>query len=305
MIMHMLHDPKLSAIDMNLLVVLEALLSERHVTRAATRVGLSQSATSHALTRLRELYRDPLLARSGSKMSLTPRAHALLPVVTRALGDLHATITGEPAFEPRTSQRVFRLCADDYTQAMLLPSLLAYLEQAAPGVDLVIVQSPNPKALVEEGQVDLTFLVGAHSPTGLQSQKLFEEGFVCMVRKQHPSVKRSLTLSQYLALRHVVVAPAGGPGSVVDTELEKRGKQRRVALRVGSFLVAPLIASKSDLISTGPERLARRLATIHPLRVLPPPLPLPPFTFWLTWHARLENDPAHVWFRSVVARVLQ
>src|SRR5690242_4544639 len=106
--MRMVHEPKLSAIDMNLLVVLEALLSERHVTRAAARVGLSQSATSHALTRLRDLYGDPLLARSGSKMSLTPRAHALLPVVTRALADLHATITGEPAFDPRSSQRVFR-----------------------------------------------------------------------------------------------------------------------------------------------------------------------------------------------------
>jgi DNA-binding transcriptional LysR family regulator len=302
--MHMAHDDRLSSIDLNLLVVLEALLRERHVTRAAQRVSLSQSAASHALTRLRELYGDALLVRSGSKMALTPRAHALLPVVTRALAELQATISGEPAFEPSSAERVFRLGGDDYTQALLLPPLLSYLQQEAPGIDLSIVHAPNLRELVDEGQVDLALLVGA-VPSTLQSRKLFMEGFVCMVRKRHPQVSSKLTLSTYLTLRHLVVAPAGGPGSVVDSELEKRGKHRRVALRVGSFLVAPVLVSKSDLISTGPERLARRLATVYPVKLLPPPIPLPQFTFSLAWHARLDTDPAHVWFREAVARVLQ
>jgi LysR family transcriptional regulator, transcriptional activator of nodD3 and syrA len=302
--MHMLHDRKLSSIDLNLLVVLEALLSERHVTRAAARVGLSQSATSHALTRLRELYADPLLVRSGSKLELTPRAHALMPVLTRSLAELQATITREPAFDPRVSERVFRLGADDYTQAMLVPLLLAHLEEHAPGINLSIVHVPNLLQQVDEGQVDLVTVVGANIPSPLQSQKLFTEGFVCMVRKKHPSVSSKLTLPQYLGLRHLVVAPSGGPGSVVDDELAKRGKQRRVALRVSSFLVAPVLVSKSDLINTGPERLARRFATVYPLRLLPPPLPLPHFTFSIAWHPRLASDPAHVWFRQVVARIL-
>jgi DNA-binding transcriptional LysR family regulator len=303
--MHAMHDMKLSSIDMNLLVVLEALLVERHVTRAATRVGLSQSATSHALSRLRELYRDPLLVRSGSKFSLTPRALALLPAVTRNLSELHATITGEPAFEPRTAQRVFRLAAVDYAQALLLPQLLAFLEQEAPGIDLSIVHGPDHLEQLDEGQADLALTIGTTVPKPLHSQVLFEDGFVCMVRNKHPTVKHKLSLAEYLRLRHIVVAPSGAPGSVVDSELEKRGKQRRVALRVPSFLVAPLVVSKSDFINTGPERLARRLATIHPVRLLPAPLPLPPFTYSLVWHARLDTDPAHVWLRHAVARLLK
>ena len=305
MIMYMMHDAKLSAVDLNLLVVLEALLHERHVTRAAARVGLSQSATSHALTRLRALYADPLLVRSGSTLALTPRAHALLPVITRALAELHGTIGGEPAFEPRASERVFRLGADDYTQATLLPPLLAHLEREAPGVNLSFVHAPNLLELVGEGGVDLALLVGKSVSSPLQSQALFTEGFMCMLRKRHPSLKAKLTLSGYLALRHIVVAPSGAPGSLVDSELEKRGKQRRVALRVSSFLVAPVLVSKSNLISTGPERLARRFATIFPIELLPPPLPLPRFTVQMVWHARLENDAAHVWFRKVLADILQ
>jgi DNA-binding transcriptional LysR family regulator len=266
---------------------------------------LRQSATSHALTRLRELYGDPLLVRSGSKLELTPRALALLPVITRALADLQSTITREPAFDPRSSEREFRLGADDYTQAMLVPLLLAYLEQHAPSINLSIVHAPNLLQLVDEGQVDLATTVGKVVPSPLKSQELFTEGFVCMVRKRHPAVSGKLTLSQYLSLRHLVVAPSGAPGSIVDTELEKRGKQRRVALRVSSFLVAPVLVSKTDLISTGPERLARRFATVYPLRLLPPPLPLPHFRFSIAWHPRLESDPAHLWFRDVVARILR
>lgn len=302
--MHMVHDEKLSAIDLNLLVVLEALLHERHVTRAAARVGLSQSATSHALARLRELYGDPLLVRSGGKLALTPRAHALLPVVTRALADLHATITREPAFDARASERAFRFGADDYTQAVLMPPLIEYFEREAPGINLSIVHTPNPAELVNDGQIDLATVVGTSVPSPLRRRQLFTEGFACMVRKGHPSVKSKLTLSQYLALRHLVVAPSGAPGSIVDTELEKRGKQRRVALRVSSFLVAPVLVSKSDLITTAPTRLAQSFASVFPLRVLPAPIPLPRYVFSIAWHPRLDNDPAHTWFRDVVARVL-
>ena len=306
--MYMVHDSKvtkLSSIDLNLLVVLEALLHERHVTRAAARVGLSQSATSHALTRLRELYGDPLLVRSGSKLELTPRAHALLPVIARGLAELHGTITGEQAFAPRASERTFRLGADDYSQAMLVPPLLSHLEREAPGVNLSFVHGPNLLNQLGEGQLDLALVVGESVRSPLSCQPLFNEGFACMVRKQHPNVKSKLSLSEYLGLRHIVVAPSGAPGSVVDSELEKRGKQRRVALRVSSFLVAPVLVSKSDLISTGPERLARRFATIYPIKLLPPPLPLPRFTLSMAWHARLENDPAHTWLRKAVAQILQ
>lgn len=295
-----MHDVKLSSIDMNLLVVLEALLGERHVTRAAARVGLSQSATSHALSRLRELYCDPLLVRSGGRFTLTPRALALLPAVARSLSELRSTIAGEPVFAARSAQRVFTLGTVDYGQSVLLPRLLPLLEREAPGIDLAIVNAPNPSELLDEGKIDLALMPGDSIPKHLRSRELFKESFVCMVRKRHPSVGAKLTLAQYLELRHVVVAPAGDPGSVVDSELARRGKQRRVALRVPGFLIVPVIISKSNFINTGPQKLATRLATIHAIRLLPPPLPIPQFTFALAWHPRLDNDPAHIWLRDAV-----
>ena len=300
-----MHELKLSSVDMNLLVVLEALLAERQVTRAAVRVGLSQSATSHALARLRELYADPLLVRSGNSMNLTPRATALLPAITRSLSELRATLTGEPAFDPRTARRTFTLGTVDYGQLVLLPPLLAQLEREAPAVDIGIVHGPNLIELLNAGDIDLALVVGGALPTPLRSQALLSDGFVCIVRKRHPITRGQLTLAKYLALRHVVVAPSGGPGSLVDTELAKRGKERRVALRVPDFLVAPWVVSESDFIHTGPERLARRLAKVHPIHVLAPPLPLPRFTLSQAWHARLDADPAHAWLRDTVAQVVR
>jgi DNA-binding transcriptional LysR family regulator len=303
--MHTMHDYKLSAIDLNLLVVLEALLSERHVTRAAARVGLSQSATSHALRRLRELYGDALLVRARGQLTLTPRASAMLPAITRNLSELQATITGDPPFDPRTAQRAFTLGTVDYGLAVLLPSLLALLQREAPGIDLSIANAPNLHDQVSEGQIDLALVMSGTVLKTLQSRELFTDGFACMVRKRHPRVKDNITLSDYLELRHIVVAPTASPGSLVDTELAKRGKQRRVALRVPSFLAVPLLVAESDFINTGPERLARRLAQVHPVRLLPPPIPLPRFGISLTWHARLDSDPAHVWLRNAIARVAQ
>jgi len=226
----------------------------------------------------------------------------LLPAISRNLSELRATITGEPTFDPRTAQRVFRLGAVDYAQAAVQPRLLPYLEQHAPGIDLAIVNAPNWVELLNDGQIDLAFVVAPKIPSPLLSRELFSDGFVCMVRNKHPTVGSKLTMSQYLALRHLVVAPSGAPGSVVDTELEKRGKRRRVALRVPSFLIAPLIVGKTDLISTLPERLAKRLTSIHPVRLLPPPLPLPQYTLSIAWHTRMATDPAHEWIRDAVAK---
>jgi DNA-binding transcriptional LysR family regulator len=302
--MHMVHGTSLAAVDLNLLVVLRALLSERHVTRAASRVGLSQSATSHALSRLRELYDDPLLVRSGRSLELTPRAQRLLPTLERGLSDLKAAIDGEPEFEPATARRTFTLGMADYNQAVMLGPLLRTLEHEAPHVDLELVNLPNLEELVDTGHLDLGLtLSGRPAPTQLSSQTLFEDDFVCMVRQGHPKVGKKLSLEQYLSLRHVVVAPSGTSGSLVDTELERRGFKRRVALRISNFLVAPVVVHDTDFVSTMPQRLARTLAAPYGLRLLPAPIELPKFGLSLIWHPRLEHDPAQRWLRELVTRV--
>lgn len=302
--MHLVHSSALSAIDLNLLVVLRALLTERHVTRAAKRVGLSQSATSHALSRLRELYDDPLLVRSGRVLELTPRARTLLPALERGLSDLKATLDGEAEFAPQRARRAFTLGMADYAQAVMLGPLLRELERQAPGVDLTALTFPNLTELALAGNIDLALDVSGRAPSALlQSQRLFDDGFVCMVRKAHPQVQKRLSMERYLSLRHVVVAPTGASGSIVDTELEKRGLERRIALRVSNFLAAPLVVSQSDFVSTMPRRLAVQVARHYSLRILPPPLPLPTFGFSLVWHPRFERDAAHAWLRALIVSV--
>ena len=304
-IMHMLHGPSLEAIDLNLLVVLRALLTERHVTRAAARVGLSQSATSHALGRLRELYGDPLLVRSGRTLELTPRAQRLLPALERGLSDLKVAIDGEPEFEPATARGTFTLGMADYIQAVVLGPLLRALESEAPNVDLAMLNLPNLEAQADAGAIDLGFsLSGRPMPMSLSSQELFDDGFLCLVRQGHPKVGKKLSLEQYLSLRHVVIAPSGTSGSLVDTELERRGFARRVALRISNFLVAPVVVRDTDFISTMPKRLALQLASPYGLRLLPAPIELPKFGMSLIWHPRLDHEPAQRWLRELVARTI-
>jgi len=298
-----MHERTLSSIDLNLLVLLRALLRERHVTRAARQVGLSQSAASHALSRLRELCDDPLLVRHGRTLELTPRAAQLLPGLERGLAELHGVVTREPAFDPKRARRLFSLGMADYAQALILPSLLRRLQLAAPAIDLNIVTFPELSESLQSGSLDLAISLKSSVLPGLSTRALFDDGFVCMVRKGHPDVRGKLTLERYLSLRHVLVAPSGTAGSFVDTELERRGLVRRVALRVSSFLVAPVVVAETDFISTAPERLARRMSKRFALQVLPPPFQLPRFELSLAWHPRFDEDPAHQWLRGFVSLV--
>lgn len=303
MIMHGMHDSALNGVDLNLLLVLRTLLAEGHVTRAAARLGLSQSATSHALTRLRALYGDPLLVRSGKRLALTPRATELLPELERGLAALQSTLSGVPSFDPSAARRRFSLAMADYSQALLLGPLLARLQEQAPGVDLNVLAAPNIAELIAAGQVDLGVVVPRPASGSLRTRRISRDRFVCIVRKGHPGVRKALDLERYLQLRHVLVAPNGAPGSVVDAELARRKLERRVALQVSSFLVAPVVVSESDFVNTGPERLARRWAQLYPIDVHPPPFRLPPFEVYLLWHPRFERDAAHAWLRDLVATV--
>jgi DNA-binding transcriptional LysR family regulator len=303
MMMHMAHDVKLAAVDLNLLVALKALLSERHVTRAARHLGLSQSATSHALSRLRDLYGDPLLVRSGRALELTPRAVALLPQLERGLGELQASLSGQEGFEPRRARLPFRVGAADFPQALLSGPLLSLLRAEAPGVALQLTSYPDLREQLEAGAIDVAITVKTRALKMFVEQPLFSDGFVCLLRKGHPALRQGrFNLQRYLALEHLLVAPGGTAGNFVDTELSRRGLTRRVALQISSFLVAPQLVAESDMITTGPELLLRQVSATLPVVLLKAPLPLPRFELVLVWHTRRDHDPAHVWMRDVVAR---
>jgi len=294
----------LAGINLNLVVALDALLTAANVTRAAERVGVTQSAMSHSLRQLRELLGDALLIRGRGGMVRTPRAEQLAAPLHRGLLELRRALSNEPVFEPRTTTRRFTLATGDYLAAALLPELLALLGREAPHVDLVIrhLIPDQVTSLMESGEVDLCVAAFPDSSLSLRQQKLFTEDFVCVVRQDHPAVRKGLDLETYLRLPHVLISPRGEGAGVVDTALAKLGRSRRIALRLPYFLTAPLSVVNSDHVLTAPRRLVETLTGAWPLQILPLPIALRSFDVLQIWHERFDGDPAHRWLRGVMAR---
>jgi DNA-binding transcriptional LysR family regulator len=305
-----MHARHLNGIDLNLLVALDAMLGEGSVTKAARRLGVTQSAMSHALGRLRALLDDPLFVRTPRAMLPTPRARALTQPLRRVLDDVRAVISSGPTFDPATATRAFSIGTADYGALVILPALMARVSREAPGVEIVMRPSPGSgrdgdeieKALADE-TIDLVLSPYPESRASMVRRKLFEERFVCLLRRRHPALKKGLDLDAFVAASHVQIAPRGTRGGVVDDLLEKRGLRRRVALRTTDFLVAPLVVASSDLILTAPERLARVFAESHGLAVVDPPMSVPGFTMYELSHAVRRHDAAHAWLRKTIAEV--
>ncbi len=293
----------LERLNLHHLRALDALLAERSVTRAAGRLGVTQSAVSHALRGLRETLDDALLVRGPGGMVPTPRAEALAAPLRRALGDLEAALDESPVFAPATSRRTFTLGMGDGFTLTILPPLLAHLRISAPGVDLNVVPVPGGRtaSVLTHSDLDLTFGVMVPEGDGLRTRALFDDDFACLIRRDHPEVGEQMDLDTYCRLPHALMSPSGSGPGIVDRVLAESGRSRRVALRIRYFLAAPLVVAHSDLVLTGPRRQLVRLAEHAPLRVLDPPIALPTFTRRIFWHARLQRDPGHRWLREVVA----
>lgn len=297
----MMHGMHLSAIDLNLLPLLHAVLETRSVKAGAQRVGLSPSATSHALGRLRELLDDPLLVRAGRQLQLTPRAERLRPRVQRLVDELGSVLRSEEALAPARLQRPFTLGGGDLVELVLLAPLGRRLAAAAPGVDLYGARiEADVTAQVREGRCDVVVGVFDDPPDDVRTVTLLHDRFVCLVRADHPVLAGRLTVRRYAALDHLLVAPRGVPRGVVDRLLEEQGLRRRVARTVSSFVVAPHVVAGSNLVLTVSELIARRFAAPLGLAVRPPPLPLPGYAIRMAWHRRFDDDPAHAWLRQQV-----
>lgn len=300
-------------IDLNLLPALLVLLEERHVTRAAARLGRTQSATSHTLRRLREVFSDELLVRSGNEMLLTPLAEALLPELRRSLGDLELQVRPRQAFDPRELDHLFHIAATDMVELVILQKLLPRLCQLAPGVRLHTTYAEHrPGESIEQrlrsGAFDLAWTVLSEDVAGLVAQRLYTERFVCVVGQGSPwfDETRKMTLEDYARARHVLISPRGGQGGFVDRALAGRGLRRQVVWMTTSFLSAPLVTGGSDLLLTLPSRVAEGLAeTGASLKIVAPPLELPTFPVVLAYHERFRNDPVHRWFRELVVELFE
>ncbi len=293
-------------VDLNLLVALDALLAQRSVSRAASRLNLSQPAVSALLGRLRQLFDDPLLLRSARGMLPTPRALELLGPVRRLLEDVESLVQPRAVFDPTTALHTFTLAASDYVEFALLPMLVDYLEHKAPGVRLAVrpLDLQTVAKQMEEGEVDLC-ITGLHNaPPGLRARPLYPERIVSVVRREHPGVGEELSLDQFCSLEHILVSVRGsGFSARIDEALTAIGRKRRARLAVPHFLLVPEIIARSDLISSLPERLARRYA--DKLRIFETPFKLQPFTVGEIWHERSQRDPAQQWLRSIVLELVK
>lgn len=311
----------LAGVDLNLFVAFDALARECNVTKAAARVGLTQSAMSHALRRLRDLFDDPLLVRGRGGMVLTPRAEALAVPLRSGLVTVHRALSEAPGFDPATARRSFRMISPDLFDVLMLPPMLERMSADAPAVDLTVmaIKTSGIAESLQTGELDVAVLPRFHEPgsvpddapaSGLVRRTLFRDRFVILVRADHPVLRtkngrrrKTLSLPAYLKLSHAMVSTGGTGSGPVDRALERQGAQRRVGLRLPSFAAALAIVARSDLALTAPTGLARVAPPDPGVAILPPPLPLPEHSIDLVWHERFSNDPGHVWLRELMAEV--
>lgn len=293
----------LKSLDLNLLKTFDALLDERSVTRAAERLSLTQPAVSSMLTRLRESFDDPLFVRARYGIVPTERALALAKPVKRVMAEIDALLQPE-AFVPAECEMTFTLAATDYALSVIIVPFFSLLRQRAPGIHLSVqrAEASNIQERLERGEVDLALLTPETTPPDLHIRHLYDERYVCTLRKGHPALdKGTISLGTFCHYDHALVSLSGENfAGVTDTALRALGKKRNVVLSVNSFLVLPPVLQTTDLIAVVPERLVRDAAG---LEVMAPPLDIPGFTKVAAWHERSHLSPAHQWLRQQLAQV--
>ncbi|MCR9085679.1 MAG: LysR family transcriptional regulator [Rhodobacteraceae bacterium] len=287
--------------DLGLLVSLDALLSERGVTAAAKRLGISQPALSAQLARLRHLFGDELLVGNAHGMVLTPRAEELRAPLHALLGDLRTLVSTETSFDPAQSTQVFRIGGTDLAHAILMPALLNTVRAQAPGARLAALPlvAGEVARRMDRDELDFAVVTIASAPEGFPALKLLDEDFCVIWREGHPEIGAHLTLDSFCAQPQLLVSPDGGGfHGVTDDALKKMGRARRVVGSLPSFLLAPAAVRSSDCLAVIPSRLAQLDET--GLRSAPVPVETQGFTLYLSWHPRMKNAPAHRWMRELI-----
>jgi DNA-binding transcriptional LysR family regulator len=290
----------ISRIDLNLLVVLDAIYTEGGITRAAAKLHLTQPAISHSLGRLRELFRDELFVREGRAMVPTPLARNLIDPVRRALRGLEVTLNELERFDPASTQKRFTLAVRDVFESTVLPPLLERVTREAPSVDVAAVQIERRELESElaAGTLDAALDVLLPLSDQVRRRRISLDRHVVVARKGHPAVRRGLTLATYLKQHHVLVSSRrSGPG-LEDVELSRQGLSRRIRLRCQHYFAACRVVSETDLILTMPGTYAKVANRQFGNQILPLPLDMPPLDAYLYWHASVDTEPANRWLRE-------
>lgn len=300
-----IRNMNITELDLNLLRVFDAIVTEGSVTVAGERIGLSQPAMSNALSRLRQLFGDPLFVRTPRGMRPTPFAQQLARPVRDALRLIQTALQQHAGFEPGTSNNTFRFYMSDIGEMVFLPGLLERIKRDAPAVKIDVVRIPikDVHTALEAGELDLAvgFLPGL--TTGMRQQPLFREHYVCMLRADHPAIGAKMSARQFREAAHVLVSYAGTGHQVIEETFSEEGLTERIAVRVPHFLVVPMILARTDLIVTVPSRVAAVFVQLGNFKVLALPVGMPSFEVRLHWHERFHQDPANRWLREVMAEL--
>lgn len=301
-------DATADRIDIRLLRCFDALMADRSVSHAARRLNISQPSMSVALGKLRTILGDPLLVRGSGEMVPTSRALMLLETVRSVLDGVDTLGAGALTFDPRSARIQFTLTAPAYIGYALLPRLIRELERCAPNVR-VEVRAANRERATEwlaRGEIDFRLGWIRDPPPGLRFKTLYKERLVCLSRRNHPAIAGRLTCEHFCTLPHIrtMVDRLSESGQVIDDLVEEAcGKRLKVALVAQEALIVPYVVATSDHIAVLPERLARAFAGHLPIRIYTIPLPVPDQEIGLYWHERTHRNPAHAWFRGLLAKI--
>jgi LysR family transcriptional activator of mexEF-oprN operon len=296
----------LARIDLNLLVAFDALLTERSVTKAANRVGLGQSAMSHNLARLRQLFDDELLVRSPEGMRPTPKALALADRVRITLSGIQALVSREEEFEPAKAERTFSIGLPDSVEMLIGPKLLAIGCEEAPGVRFRLYSTDERQLLdeIDADNIDIGIGIGTF-PGGQVHHKrrlLATDSYLCMFNAAKVGFKPPISLKNYVRLPHVLTSLRKGERGVVDDALERIGQSRKVALITPRFIGVPFLVAGAPVLTTMHARLARIFAKELNLSLSRVPIDLPEVAISMLWHASYDSDPGHAWLRMAIVR---
>ena len=288
------------AFDLNLLIVFDAVMQERSVTRAGNRIGLSQPAMSHALNRLRYMLKDELFVRTPEGMVPTPRAEMLALPLRDALNEMQLAL--EPAtFDPASSDHRFAIAVNNYAAVVLAPPLVAAAAAAAPSVRLDLRPSGTLDIAERLDRGDLDLALGGPDSPGerFAAAPLFEDQFVAVMRRGHPAGRRQLSAEVFAALPHLEISSNREDTGFIDRWLAEHGFKRRIALSA-PYLSTAAILAQSDLVALLSRRVARDLVRSHPLQIREAPYASPSVRIGMVWHRRLDRQPAHGWLRDVI-----
>lgn len=300
---------RFNRLDLNLLIALDALLTERSITRAAERLNLTPSAVSSALARLRDYFDDELLVQVGRKMEPTPRAEGLHDAVRDVLVRIDSTIAIQPGFDPAATDRTFRIFMSDYTQMVLMPHVLALASQRGCSARFELLpQVSNPQRNLERGEADLLIIPRDFLSPDHPHEVLYDERFTCVLWRDGALARGEFGFDQYTGAGHVVMQPQGSTGESFEAWFVKRyGISRRVAVTTYSFATLPALVQGTEYVATVHARLARLFMADWPLVLRPPPFPLESMQQAVQWHKYKTQDPGLAWLRgllgSAVARM--